>query len=95
MKGVSAVVNYDLANNTEDYVHRYLVPEHFCFRPVEFIIFFVRIGRTGRAGMKGESFTFITRSGEDIWKTMGIVEVMQKTGIITSKLIVNPIQSNM
>ena len=30
--------------------------------------------------MKGESFTFITRSGEDIWKTMGIVEVMQKTG---------------
>merc|ERR1719334_29711 len=60
VKGVSAVVNFDLANNTEDYVHR--------------------IGRTGRAGMKGESFTFITRSGEDIWKTMGIVEVMQKTG---------------
>ena len=30
--------------------------------------------------MKGESFTFITRSGEDIWKTMGIVEVMQRTG---------------
>ena len=60
VKGVTAVVNYDLANNTEDYVHR--------------------IGRTGRAGMKGESFTFITRSGEDTWKTMGIVEVMQKTG---------------
>merc|ERR1719334_2056844 len=60
VKGVSAVINYDLANNTEDYVHR--------------------IGRTGRAGMKGESFTFITRSGEDIWKTMGIVEVMQRTG---------------
>ena len=60
VKGVSAVINYDLANNTEDYVHR--------------------IGRTGRAGMKGESFTFITRSGEDTWKTMGIVEVMQKTG---------------
>ena len=60
VKGVSAVVNFDLANNTEDYVHR--------------------IGRTGRAGMKGESFTFITRSGEDIWKTMGIVEVMQRTG---------------
>jgi len=59
VKGVSAVINYDLANNTEDYVHR--------------------IGRTGRAGMKGESFTFITRSGEDTWKTMGIVEVMQKT----------------
>ena len=55
MKGVSAVINNDLANNT---VHR--------------------IGRTGRAGLKGEFFTFITRSGEDIWKTMGIVEVMQK-----------------
>ena len=60
MKGVSAVINYDVAKNTEDYVHR--------------------IGRTGRAGLKGESFTFITRSGEDTWKTMGIVEVMQKTG---------------
>jgi superfamily II DNA/RNA helicase len=22
VKGVSAVINYDLANNTEDYVHR-------------------------------------------------------------------------
>ncbi|XP_023327110.1 DNA topoisomerase 3-beta [Eurytemora carolleeae] len=59
VKGVSAVINYDLANNTEDYVHR--------------------IGRTGRAGCKGESFTFLTRSGEDVWKAMGIVEVMQKT----------------
>ena len=60
MKGVSAVINYDVAKNTEDYVHR--------------------IGRTGRAGLKGKSFTFITRLREDIWKTMGIVEVMQKTG---------------
>lgn len=60
VKGVTAVVNYDLPNNTEDYVHR--------------------IGRTGRAGSKGESFTFITRSGEDMWKTMGIVEVMEKAG---------------
>ena len=59
MKGVSAVINYDLANNTEDYVHR--------------------IGRTGRAGLKGESFTFITRSGNDIWKTMWVMELMQKT----------------
>jgi hypothetical protein len=29
--------------------------------------------------MKGESFTFLTSSGEDVWKAMGIVEVMQKT----------------
>ena len=47
----------------------------------------IRIGRTGRAGMKGESFTFITRSGEDIWKTMGIVEVMQRTGEKISQYI--------
>ena len=59
VRGICAVVNYDLANNTEDYVHR--------------------IGRTGRAGMQGESFTFITRAGEDVYKTMGIVELMQKT----------------
>ena len=39
-----------------------------------------RIGRTGRAGCKGESFTFITRSGEDMWKTMGIVEIMERAG---------------
>ena len=38
-----------------------------------------RIRRTSRAGMKGESFTFIIRSGEDTWKTMGIVEKKQKT----------------
>ena len=29
--------------------------------------------------MQGESFTFITRAGEDVYKTMGIVELMQKT----------------
>ena len=60
VRGISAVINYDLANSTEDYVHR--------------------IGRTGRAGMPGESFTFLTRSNDDIWKAIGIVEVMAKTG---------------
>ncbi|XP_002155556.4 uncharacterized protein LOC100215195 [Hydra vulgaris] len=60
VRGISAVINYDLANSTEDYVHR--------------------IGRTGRAGMSGESFTFLTRSNDDIWKAIGIVEVMAKTG---------------
>lgn len=60
VKGISAVINYDLANTTEDYVHR--------------------IGRTGRAGMSGESFTFLTHSHDDTWKAMGIVEVMQKAG---------------
>ena len=39
---MSGIINYDLANNTEDY-------------------------------------TFITRSGNDIWKTMWVMELMQKT----------------
>ena len=60
VKGISAVINYDLANTTEDYVHR--------------------IGRTGRAGMVGESYTFLTHSNEDVWKAMGIVEIMEKNG---------------
>ena len=37
--------------------------------------------------MKVESFTFITRSREDIWKTMGIVEVIQKTNHISTCLL--------
>ena len=60
VKGISAVINYDLANTSEDYVHR--------------------IGRTGRAGMSGESYTFLTHSNEDVWKAMGIVEIMEKNG---------------
>eukprot|EP00401_Gymnodinium_catenatum_P004032 CAMPEP_0117563228 /NCGR_PEP_ID=MMETSP0784-20121206/55383_1 /TAXON_ID=39447 /ORGANISM="" /LENGTH=543 /DNA_ID=CAMNT_0005360861 /DNA_START=37 /DNA_END=1664 /DNA_ORIENTATION=- len=39
-----------------------------------------RIGRTGRAGQKGRSVTFLTRSGEDAWKAIGIAEVMEKAG---------------
>eukprot|EP00928_Gymnodinium_smaydae_P089617 TRINITY_DN7354_c0_g2_i1.p1 TRINITY_DN7354_c0_g2~~TRINITY_DN7354_c0_g2_i1.p1 ORF type:complete len:1373 (+),score=227.90 TRINITY_DN7354_c0_g2_i1:530-4120(+) len=39
-----------------------------------------RIGRTGRAGEKGRSVTFLTRSGEDVWKAVGIAEVMEKAG---------------
>lgn len=39
-----------------------------------------RIGRTGRAGQKGHSITFLTKSGEDAWKAIGIAEVMQKAG---------------
>ena len=78
VKGVTAVVNYDLANNTEDYVHRSTTLTLTHSKYLNQCI--LRIGRTGRAGMKGESFNFITWSGEDIWKTMGIVEVMQRSG---------------
>jgi ATP-dependent RNA helicase DDX5/DBP2 len=42
VKDVKAVVNYDMPNNIEDYVHR--------------------IGRTGRAGATGESYTFFSAS---------------------------------
>ena len=60
VRGVGCVINYDLANTTEDHVHR--------------------IGRTGRAGQSGEAFTFLTRSGEDVWKAAGIIEIMNKAG---------------
>ena len=60
VRGVGCVINYDLANTTEDHVHR--------------------IGRTGRAGQRGEAFTFLTRSGEDTWKAAGIIEIMNKAG---------------
>lgn len=57
IKGVGLVINYDAANNTEDYVHR--------------------IGRTGRAGIKGFAVTFMTQ--EDKWKAGGVMKVMQST----------------
>lgn len=48
------VVNYDMPNNAEDYVHR--------------------IGRTGRAGAKGTSYSFFTaangRMARDIIKVL-------------------------
>jgi ATP-dependent RNA helicase DDX5/DBP2 len=48
------VVNYDMPNNAEDYVHR--------------------IGRTGRAGAKGISYSFFTaangRMARDIIKVL-------------------------
>jgi ATP-dependent RNA helicase DDX5/DBP2 len=37
---IQFVINYDMPNNAEDYVHR--------------------IGRTGRAGTKGTSYSFFT-----------------------------------
>lgn len=39
VKGIELVINYDLPENPEDYVHR--------------------IGRTGRAGMKGKAISFV------------------------------------
>lgn len=42
MKDISIVINFDMPNSIEDYVHR--------------------IGRTGRAGAKGVSYSFISAS---------------------------------
>jgi ATP-dependent RNA helicase DDX5/DBP2 len=42
VKTIRLVINYDPANNAEDYVHR--------------------IGRTGRAGMQGTAYSFLTNS---------------------------------
>jgi len=57
IKGVGLVINYDAANNSEDYIHR--------------------IGRTGRAGKKGFSITFL--SSEDRGKVSGIIQAMEST----------------
>ena len=40
VKDIGVVINYDMPNQIEDYVHR--------------------IGRTGRAGAKGQAHSFIT-----------------------------------
>lgn len=54
VKDVKVVINYDMPNNAEDYVHR--------------------IGRTGRAGATGTSYSFFTaangRLAKDIMKVM-------------------------
>lgn len=54
VKELNLVVNYDVPNHMEDYVHR--------------------VGRTGRAGAKGNAYTFITpdeeRYAPDIAKAM-------------------------
>eukprot|EP00931_Biecheleriopsis_adriatica_P062335 TRINITY_DN3754_c0_g1_i1.p1 TRINITY_DN3754_c0_g1~~TRINITY_DN3754_c0_g1_i1.p1 ORF type:complete len:514 (-),score=114.60 TRINITY_DN3754_c0_g1_i1:5-1486(-) len=63
IKGIGLVVNYDAANNTEDYVHR--------------------IGRTGRAGVKGYAVTFFT--DEDKWKAKGVIQVMESTNQTVSQ----------
>mmetsp|Transcript_37807 Transcript_37807/g.97779 ORF Transcript_37807/g.97779 Transcript_37807/m.97779 type:complete len:513 (+) Transcript_37807:138-1676(+) len=58
IKGVGLVVNYDVANNTEDYVHR--------------------IGRTGRAGEKGDAFTLLYEN--ETTAAQQIAKVFRKTG---------------
>lgn len=58
IKNVQFVVNYDVPQNIEDYVHR--------------------IGRTGRAGEKGDSYTCLGAGDEAIARQ--IMEVFRKAG---------------
>ena len=55
---IKYVVNFDMPNNIDIYVHR--------------------IGRTGRVGNKGSSFTFLTRMDSYLFKD--IFGLLQKTG---------------
>ncbi|EJT97985.1 DEAD-domain-containing protein [Dacryopinax primogenitus] len=58
VKDVHTVINYDIPNNPEDYVHR--------------------IGRTGRAGSKGEALSFLT--DEDAPRADGLIKVIESAG---------------
>merc|ERR1719188_962572 len=62
IKGVTLVVNYDPAGNTEDYVHR--------------------IGRTGRAGMRGHAVALV--SERDTHALRGIIQVMKRTNQVVT-----------
>ena len=55
---VTHVINYDLPESREDYIHR--------------------IGRTGRAGAKGQAVSFITPDDRSQWKA--IARLLEKTG---------------
>ena len=57
VKDISVVINYDMPNTVEDYVHR--------------------IGRTGRAGAKGLSFSFFTK--DNISLTNDFLKILKKS----------------
>lgn len=57
VKDINVVINYDMPNTVEDYVHR--------------------IGRTGRAGAKGLSFSFFTK--DNISLTNDFLKILKKS----------------
>jgi superfamily II DNA/RNA helicase len=67
---IAHVVNYDLPQSSEDYVHR--------------------IGRTGRAGARGQAVSLITPEDRSQWRE--IARLLQKTG---SRVPPNPAQDNL
>lgn len=58
VKGVTHVINYDMAKSIADYTHR--------------------IGRTGRAGMKGVAVSFITNDDADLF--YDLKQMLQASG---------------
>ena len=58
VSGIAHVVNYDLPQVSEDYIHR--------------------IGRTGRAGAKGQAVSLVTPEDRSQWRE--ISRLLQKTG---------------
>ena len=55
---VSLVINYDLPNNRELYIHRYVTLKLVDVLS-EIHIFVLRIGRSGRFGRKGVAINFV------------------------------------
>jgi len=53
---VSLVINYDLPNNRENYIHRY---SKCYYRIAINIVLCNRIGRSGRYGRKGVAINFV------------------------------------
>ena len=47
---IEHVINYDLPQKPEDYIHR--------------------IGRTARAGLKGEAICFVTANDKKLWNSI-------------------------
>eukprot|EP00882_Tetradesmus_deserticola_P019349 GHRQ01020822.1.p2 GENE.GHRQ01020822.1~~GHRQ01020822.1.p2 ORF type:complete len:133 (-),score=30.87 GHRQ01020822.1:142-540(-) len=62
VKDIKVVVNYDMPNNAEDYVHR--------------------IGRTGRAGATGTSYSFFTAANGRLARD--IIKIMREANQVVS-----------
>lgn len=65
---VSLVINFQMANNIEAYVHR-IGKSYICFAiggSMRILIVCSRLGRTGRAGKTGTAITFLNDGDEEV-----------------------------
>lgn len=69
---IAHVINYDLPQVPEDYVHR--------------------IGRTGRAGAKGQAVSLVTQEDQAQWRE--ITRLLKKTGKLPTQAGPRPVLSN-